>query len=285
MYAPLPLAYSSNGFTQRSLSEALSLISQCGYVGVELLGDRPHWSPQSSTESSARLIRDQLHQLGLKVSNVNGNTAMFFWPDWMPETLFEPALSHHDPQVRQQRIDATLALLDWAAEVGAPRVSVTSGRCPGAVPPEEGMRWFADSLATLCEHARSLQLQLSVEYEPGLLVERWREVKELIDRVGDPVLGANLDLGHAHCAGEDPHEAIRGLAGRIWNVHIEDIRAQKHYHLIPGEGDLPLGSYLDTLRDVGYLGMIIVELYIYAEAPDSGDLLAAQQAYDFLSQL
>jgi sugar phosphate isomerase/epimerase len=285
MRAPLPLAYSCNGFTQRSLSEALTLIHQCGYSGVELLGDRPHWRPEHSTEASARSTRDHLEQLNLEVSNVNGNTAMFAWPDWMPETLFEPALSHHDASVRQRRIDSTFALLDWAAAVGAPRVSVTSGRCPAAVPPQEGIRWFADSLATLCERARSLGLQLSVEYEPGLLIERWRELKMLIDLVDDAALGANLDLGHAWCAGEDPHEAIRGLSGRIWNVHLEDIRAQKHYHLIPGEGDLPLGAYLETLREVDYQGMVTVELYTYADAPNGGDVIAAQQAHDYLYAL
>ena len=285
--ARFPLAYSSNGFTQRALTEALALISECGYEGVELLGDRPHWTPRDSMGSSgsARAVRAALSEYGLTVSNVNGNTAMFEWPEWMPETLFEPALSHRDPAVRQRRIDSTYALLDWAAEVGAPRVSVTSGRCPGEAPPEEEFKYFTESIATLCERASALGLQLSVEYEPGLLVERWSEVRALIDAVRHPALGANLDLGHARCAGEDPIEAIRGLAGHIWNVHIEDIKGQKHYHLVPGDGDMPLGVYIDELRAVGYQGVLTVELYTFANAPVGGDLEAAKNAYERLNTL
>ena len=281
----LPLAYSTNGFTDRSLEESLKLISDAGYAGVELLGDRPHWSLAQGGSLPPRALRALLNDLGLKVSNINGNTAMFCWPEWMPETIFEPSLSHHEPRVRQRRLDIAYALLDWAAELGAPRVSVTSGRCPGEVPPAEGLRYFAESLSTLCERASSLDVQLSVEYEPGLLVERWRELRAIIDAVDHPALGANLDLGHARCAGEDPLEAIRGLAGRIWNIHIEDILGQKHYHLIPGEGDMDLSGCLDELIKIGYSEMVTVELYTYAHAPNGGDLVAAQRAYQALSQL
>jgi protein FrlC len=76
---------------------------------------------------------------------------------------------------------------------------------------------------------------IGIEYEPGLLIETAAEVRRLIDEVNHPALGANLDIGHAVCAGENPLESIELLAGRIWNVHIEDIRGRKHFHLIPGE--------------------------------------------------
>ena len=277
-----PLAYSTNGFTQRSLEEAVELIASCGYQGVELLGDRPHWTPSHGSHLSPVHLKRLLKELGLSVSNVNGNTAMYCWPEWMPETVFEPALSHRDSCVRQQRIDATYALLDWCAEVGAPRVSVTSGRCPGLATPSEERAWFVESLHLLCERAASLGLQVSVEYEPGLLIERWSELADIIRRVDHPALGANLDLGHARCAGEDPHEAIRGLAGKIWNIHIEDILGTKHYHLIPGEGDMDLASYLNTLAEIDYQGFLTVELYTYAHAPAEGDLKAASSAYQAL---
>lgn len=281
----LPLAYSTNGFTERSLTEALNLIASVGYRGVELLGDRPHWTAEEGTELSAPSLRRLLGDLDLKITNINGNTAMFCWPAWMPETLFEPSLNHRDALVRQKRIDIVYALFDWAAELGAPRVSITSGRVPGLSRPEEERARFAESVHLLCERAHQLGLQLSVEYEPGLLIERWTEVRDLIDQVAHPALGANLDLGHARCSGEDPHEAIRGLAGRIWNIHIEDILGTKHYHLVPGDGDMDLSAYLKTLRDVRYDGALTVELYTYAHAEQNRDLDAAQRAFQALTAL
>jgi sugar phosphate isomerase/epimerase len=168
-----PLAYSTNGFTTRPLIESLKLIASCGYKGVELLGDRPHWQPppriceglahalntREIIDETLRQypapqeIRKILNDLDLTVSNVNGNTAMFFWPTWMPETVFEPALSHPDSRIRTSRLESTRALIDWAAQVGAPRVSVTSGRCPGGCPPEEGLNYFVESLRMLVEYA------------------------------------------------------------------------------------------------------------------------------------
>jgi fructoselysine 3-epimerase len=281
----LPLAYSTNGFTERTLIEALKEIAEIGYQGVELLGDRPHWTLDTNTEANAHELRRVIQDLDLKVSNVNGNTAMYFWPKWMPETLFEPSLSHRDRSVRLQRLEATFALMDWAKLVGAPRVSVTSGRCPGLSTPEVETAHFIESLHTLCEYAEQLDLQLSIEYEPGLLIERWVELAQVIQRVDHPCLGANLDLGHARCAGEDPIEAIRGLKGKIWNIHIEDIMGLKHYHLIPGEGDMPLALYMQELCDLQYQGMLTVELYTYANHPQKTDREAASQAFTYLSQL
>jgi sugar phosphate isomerase/epimerase len=278
MSSVLPLAYSTNGFTERSLEDALKLISEIGYTGVELLGDRPHWSADSGSKLKPQILRSILVDLNLSVSNVNGNTAMFAWPDWLPETIFEPSLSNSDPKIRQKRIDYCLALLDWAKEVGAPRVSVTSGRCPGQSLPEIETAYFIESLHILCERAAELGLQLSVEYEPGLLIERWTELLAVIQQVSHPSLGANLDLGHARCIGENPIEALVGLKDYLWNIHIEDIRGDKHYHLIPGEGDMPFGDITKTLRQIGYQGYLTVELYTYSQSTDNQDQLAAKKS-------
>jgi protein FrlC len=296
---PRPLAYSTNGFTTRPLAEALEVIAACGYAGVELLGDRPHWAPRGAAARHAHVsalspvdrrlrplsaaeVRRALSDAGLWVSSVNGNTAMLCWPEELPEVCFEPALSSPHAAVRQRRLEVVFELLEWAAEVGAPRVSVTSGRCPGGCPPGEGLAYLAESLSVLCERAVSLGLQLSVEYEPGLLVERSDELAALIARVGHAALGANLDLGHARCAGEDPHVAIRRLAGRIWSVHLEDILGVKHYHLVPGEGDMDLRGYVGSLDAVGFAGPLTVELYTCA---GEGDALAARRAIEGLRRV
>ena len=281
----LPFAYSTNGFTQRPLREAIEIIAKLGYEGVELLGDRPHWSPTRAGEISNQELKSLLRELNLKISNVNGNTAMYFWPEWVPETLFEPSLSNADPKVRQKRFDAIHKLMDWAKELGAPRVSITSGRCPGLHSPESEMGYFSEQVYLLCQVADQLDIQLSIEYEPGLLIERWSELLRLIKQVNHPRLGANLDLGHARCAGEDPSEVIKALSQYIWNIHIEDIKGSKHYHMIPGEGDMPLGSYLEQLEQLSYSGMITVELYTYAQKHDDQDIQAAQKALCYLKSL
>ncbi len=103
----------------------------------------------------------------------------------------------------------------------------------------------------------------------------------MIAAVGHPRLGVNLDLGHAICAGEDPLHSIDQLAGRIWNVHLEDIRGRKHHHLIPGEGDVDFAGLIQRLAAHGYDRCVTVELYTCSHRADA----AAARAFAVLSPL
>jgi len=262
------LAYSTNAYTRFPLSEALERIARLGFSGVEILCDRPHWFPGETTVGEAQRVAERLAALGLAVSNLNANTANGYFTPLPPENVFEPSLSSRDPDRRRWRLDYSIAALHLARTVGAPTISLTSGRPDSGGTPTEGLALFVDSLERLCEAAEPLGVRVGVEYEPGLLVERAEELARVIDLVGSPLLGANLDIGHSWLDGESPEEAVGLLAGRIWNVHIEDIAERKHFHLIPGEGDLPFDRYLAALDRSGYGGFYTVELYTYPERPD-----------------
>lgn len=272
------LAYSTNGFTRTTLLGALEGIAAAGYAGVELLADRPHWAPEAGVPNG---LKARLEALGLRVSNVNANTAACLWPSALPEPVFEPSLSHDDPAVRARRSAFTRAAIDLAAAVGAPCVSVTSGRTQADVPPERGFEYFAEALRPLCRYAAERGIRIGIEYEPALLVERAAEVEALWALVDHPALGVNLDVGHAVCIGEAPVESITRLAGRIWNLHVEDIRGGKHHHRIPGEGDLDFRAMFEALQRVGYDGGVTVELYTCSARADE----AARRAHAVLAPL
>jgi protein FrlC len=275
------LAYSTNGFTRTNLAAALNGIAAAGYAGVEILADHPHWSPAEATPAALNTLRDRIRALGLRVSNINANTAVCLWPAPPPEPVFEPSLSNADPAVRARRAAYTRAAIDLAVAVGAPCVSVTSGRTQADVPPEQGLEHFAEALLPLCDYAAERGVRLGIEYEPALLVERAAEVVALIERVGHPALGVNLDVGHAVCIGEDPVDSIARLAGRIWNVHVEDIRDGKHHHRIPGDGDLDFAALFRALGAIGYTGGVTVELYTCSAIADE----AARRAHGVLAPL
>jgi sugar phosphate isomerase/epimerase len=262
------LAYSTNAYTRTSLSEAVESIATLGFAGVEILCDLPHWFPGRTPASEAESLGERLAGLGLCVSNLNANTANGFFCPTPPENVFEPSLSSRRADFRRWRLDYSVEALRLARIVGAANVSVTSGRPDSGGTPARGLELFVDSLKRLCEAAEPLGVRIGIEYEPGLLVERAEELAEVIERVGSPLLGANLDIGHSWLAGESPEEAVAILAGRIWNLHLEDIAGRKHYHLIPGDGDLPFSRYLAALEEAGYRGFGTVELYTCSDAPE-----------------
>ena len=68
-------------------------------------------------------------------------------------------------------------------------------------------------------------------------------------------LRLTLDVGHLHCQGEGPiDQLIRRWAPRLANVHIEDMRAGVHEHLMFGEGEIDFPPILRTLTEIGYTG-------------------------------
>ena len=261
------IAYSTNAFTCTDLPSAVRAIADLGYDGVEILCDRPHWFPGEVSAAEAAALRGLLDEHGLAVSNLNANNANGYFDPPPPESVFEPALSNPDPAARGWRQRYTIEALRLAAAVGAPAVSVTSGRPRPGCAPQRALDHFVEALGPIGQAAADLGVRVGIEYEPGLLVERATEVVEVIARVGSPALGVNLDLGHSYLEGEQPEAVVGLLAGRIWNVHVEDIRRRKHFHLVPGEGDVPLERYLAALQATGYAGFLTVELYSYPEAP------------------
>lgn len=275
------LAYSTNAFTRTDLLSALQSIADLGYAGAEILCDRPHWFPGEVSDEAIEDAARTLSDLGLAVSNLNANTANGYYTPAPPENIFEPALSNPDPELRRWRQDYTIEALRIGARLGARAVSVTSGHPQPGILPRQSLDYLVESLKHICEAAAKYGVKLGIEYEPGLLVERAVELAEVIERVGSPELGANLDIGHSYLDGESPEAAVALLAGRIWNVHVEDIRNRKHFHLIPGDGDLPFGRYFDALRQVGYDGFLTVELYSFPDQP----VEAGRRSLQYLTKL
>jgi sugar phosphate isomerase/epimerase len=277
----MQLSFSTNAFVKYSVLEAVERIAAVGYEGVELLADVPHLYADSVAETDLERLKALLDRTRLQVANINANTAAGYYGSTFWEPLFEPSLAHPDPDLRRWRIDYSKKCVDIAVALGAPTVSITSGRPVSGILPEESLVLLHGALHELLDYAAERSIRIGIEYEPGLLIERYEELAALIDAMGSPNLGANLDLGHSHVLGEDPETVIGGLGSRIFHVHIEDIKGTKHYHLIPGTGDMDIPKLLATLTRHGYEGFVTVELYTYPDRPEQ----AATEAFEFLRKI
>ncbi|MCA1961643.1 MAG: sugar phosphate isomerase/epimerase [Desulfomonile sp.] len=277
----MKLSFSTNAFVNLSVFDAVETIAGIGYEGVELLADIPHLYADSVTVSDLDNLKRILDRTGVSVANINANTAIGFYGRQFWEPLFEPSLANPAPALRQWRIGYSKKCIDLAEALGAPCVSLTSGRPVPGSSPDESLRFLQESLQTLLGYAEDKSIRIGIEYEPGLLVERYEELAALIETLGSPYLGANLDLGHSHVLGEDVESVIAGLSLRIFHVHIEDIRGRKHYHLVPGTGEMDFVALFDALARHGYDGFATVELYTYPHRAEA----AAREALHYLESL
>jgi sugar phosphate isomerase/epimerase len=139
-------------------------------------------------------------------------------------------------------------------------------------------------LAMVLGHAKRKDVVLAFEPEPGMLVDRMSRYEDVLEelsrqRIGTEHLHLTIDIGHLHCQGDVPiAQHVERYRNRLANVHIEDMRAGIHEHLMFGEGEIDFGPVIATLAKIGYAGMLSVELSRHShEGPD-----AARRAYNFL---
>lgn len=155
-------------------------------------------------------------------------------------------LYHPDPAT-QQRL---LRDLQDARDLGAVLLRVNLGRRPGPSPADARMH-YAGRMAV--ERAAALRLHLTLENnsrEPGHLLS---DIKEALATFACRFLGTNIDFANYAATGQDPLEAIRGLARWINYVHAKDARktALGWQATYLGDGSLPLKEIMGALDATG----------------------------------
>ena len=259
------LAYSTNAYTRWPLDRALADIKAAGFDGAEILADVPHAFPAAT---DARPLASQLKSLKLGLSNFNGNTSLGLDAKGRDPDGFWPSLIDPDPALRRLRVDYVKRVIDLARAVGGDTVCTASGRRPASLSPAMARSLLAESLTVILSHAaKKPAVHVGIEYEPGFFIGDAKSLLALFEAVDHPLLGANLDLGHAHCVREDLAATIAAIGPRIWNIHIEDIKKRVHDHLIPGRGDIDFARVRKALDKADYSRWITLEIYPYKDDP------------------
>jgi sugar phosphate isomerase/epimerase len=251
--------YVSNGLADHRIDDALELLAENGYAGVALTLDHVHFDPLAPRlRARAARLRLRLESLGLACVVETG--ARF---------VLDPRRKHFPTLVsdgRERRVDLLCRAVDVAAELGAPVVSLWSGMAPPDIEPDRAWDLLLDGVERVLDHARRADVVLAFEPEPGMLVERLSDYQALERRLGRPEgLALTLDVGHCVCLEDaSPADCIRQAGSRLAHVHLEDMVRGVHEHLMFGEGELDLPAALAALEEIGYEGLVAVELSRHA---------------------
>lgn len=255
-------SYSSNAFVNYSLSEAVAMIAQTGFKGVEIMCDQPHLYPPETTAQDLETLKQLLKKHQLTITNLNCFTLFAVGNTWLPSWI-EP-----DPARRQERIDHTLNCLDMASQLGVPCISVPPGGPPVEIGETASLALFRKGLEKVLPKAESLGVSILIEPEPDLLIENSRQMNAFINDFQSEYLGINFDAGHFFCVGEVPEDALELLFEKTGHIHIEDIAStREHEHLIPGLGAMDYDAFFKKLRELDYKKDICLELYPYTDTP------------------
>ena len=226
------LGYNTNGLAHHDLDDAVRLLADLGYRSVAITIDHTALPPYERYHAQ-RLgrLRRLLEQLAMR--SVIETGARFLLD---PVEKHEPTLISASPAGRRRRVEFYRYAVDCAAALGSDCVSLWSGalHCRASRRPQ-AMAWLIEGLQEVLSYAAARQVTIGFEPEPGMLIDSMRGYEELLQQVDAANFRLTLDVGHLHCQGETPIAAvIRRWSPRLVNVHLEDMRAGVHEHLMFG---------------------------------------------------
>lgn len=227
-------------FTLPKLREALENIARLGYEAVEF----SHILHLSDEDAEA--AGDYCRNLGLI--------------PWSAHSSGSGAVA--TPEQRQATLRDRGRCLEISHLLGVQvmvyHVADYSAETYAAGPPQELLSAEADVLGELAERAEKLGVRIAVENGSHLSVMEY--MLALVDRVNSEALGICIDTGHAALGDLGPARAITLSGPRLYTLHLQDNWGGADHHLPPGAGNIDWCEVAQALADVGYEGVLQLEL-------------------------
>lgn len=272
----MKLGYNTNGFQNHVLDDAIEIIAELGYHTVAITLDVHTLNPyQPNLDQEIAKTSTLLDRFGLGCVIETGSRFLLD-----PRRKHEPTLISSDEFGRWRRLDFLKKAVDIAAILQAEAVSFWSGVKNDAVPDDRAWPWLIDGCRDLAAYAAGRNVVLAFEPEPGMFIENLAQYSRLRDRLNLDNFFLTLDIGHAFLTEPQPVEScISRFAGEIRNIHLEDMKKERHEHLLFGDGEMNFSGIFTALRDIDYRGPATVELSRHSHTA----VETAQQAMTFLA--
>jgi sugar phosphate isomerase/epimerase len=129
---------------------------------------------------------------------------------------------------------------------------------------ERQLRWrqLRKSMVELARHGEQIGVTYTFENLPGYHVigSDSRELAEVLRELAEPRAKLCFDTGHALMV-SDPSEAVRAAGDQVAYVHFCDNCGSSDDHEMPTYGALDCGALADALREIGYGGTMMLEVF------------------------
>ena len=229
-----------------ALDEKLRTIAAAGFDAVEIFEN-----DFTSFDGSARDVARMCGDLGLRICALQP----FRDFEGMPE-----------PQ-RKQTFRRVEMKFDLMAELGTDLLLVCSNVSPLAL---GGIDRAADDFRELGERAAKRGLRVGFEALAwGRYVNDYRDAWEIVRRADHPAIGIILDSFHTLAPGFPVGPIAAIPADRIFLVQLADapqldldvLSWSRHFRCFPGQGNLPVGDFMQAVQATGYKGPLSLEIF------------------------
>ena len=244
-------------FSASPHKDIFRLAKDAGFEGVEVaLEETDGEITMASTERDLLAIKEQASDEGIQLYSLASRMYFKYW------------LNSSDPREREKAKDIAKKQLDTAAILGCETILVVPGIvnaefvAPGRV--ENYAASYDRSLEAIMElkdYAEEYKVELAIENISNKFLLSPLEMRDFIDKVGSPYVGAYFDVGNVMRNGY-PEQWIEILNKRIMKVHFKDYRqevgAKGYVDLLAGDVDYP--AVIEALNKIGYDGWVSPEM-------------------------
>ena len=252
-------AYGTYAMPMVPLEDALLMLAEIGYEGVELaISARHNFMPDQIDPPRRKRLREMLAHLNL------GVPALF-----VLEGVLTGDRMRHEENLRLIRQVAELA-----EELGIgpdPVISMgVGGRSDEWMERREELLKLLEGYA---EIASEEGFVFAVEPHVNAIVDRTERAIWLMERLDNPSVKLHFDIIHFYLAGEEVEETVSRLLPYTAHTHVTDVRKLNgKFELVPlGQGELPLLRYVKAMHEAGWEGFITVEVSVMVWSKEGYD--------------
>ncbi len=226
---------------------------EAGYHGIELTFAQPGGGPLAydAGPDDVRGLRARIEAAALEAPSVMCGAAL------AGASLLDP-----DPGVRARGVAHLATGLRRAAWLGADTVLIHPGQLGADTGYDEAFDGLVSALRALVPACEAASVGVAVENVWNRFLVSPRDMGQLVDAVGHPLVGAYFDVGNcvlwSHAA-----QWVRALGPRIRRVHVKDFQRRigtgaGFCQLLDGDADYP--AVMAALRAAGYDGYLTSEV-------------------------
>lgn len=267
------------GKPKLDLRGCLKKAKKAGFEGVELAVAEAGELTLDSSKEDIKKITQAAKDVGIELSSL---ATGLFW---------DYSLTSSDDKTREKAKDIVRRMLEIAFYLGVDTVLVIPGTVdvffkPDAevVPYDLAYERSLASLKKCIPTAQRYKVSIGIENVWNKFLLSPLELRDFIDKIGSPYLGAYFDVGNSLLTGY-PEHWIRVLGKRIKKVHLKDFKTavgniNGFVDLL--EGDVNWAEVMKALEEIGYDGWLTAEILPpYSQHPEAL-LYNASKSMDFI---
>ena len=265
-------SYSTAGFADRGIEQALDIVATVGFPQVEVLGRDPHLGHRLTGKSLSDFL-SRVESRGLTVRTMHAPSG-------------RTTLGTTDKEWRQQEISTLHDYILFLSDLGGTDMVIHPIPNPIFVENahdtetaelvKEGVSIALDRLVPVAQEA-GVRINLeNLPYHCNYPYRTMAELRPLVEPYPPEHVGLILDTGHVGVLGNEIVNEIRSAGPRLCGTHLHDVEGTEDGtdHRGPTRGFLNWDDLLGTLEEIDYQGPYTFETSVPAIGETSEELAA-----------